>query len=134
MGLLSGKRPRDLGVRQGTLKAPPSSSNAVSSQAADSAHRIAPLAYSGSREQAMKALKSIVESTPKTRIVEMTSDYLYAEYASALLGFVDDVEFYLPAGVQIIHVRSASRLGYSDLGANRKRIEGVRARLAQAAA
>ena len=64
----------------------------------------------------------------------MTSDYLYAEYASRLLGFVDDVEFYLPAGAQIIHVRSASRLGYSDLGVNRKRIEAVRARLAQAAA
>ena len=134
MGLLSGKRPRDLGVRQGNLKPPPSSPNAVSSQAADSEHRIAPLAYNGAREQAMKALKSIVESTPKTRIVEMTSDYLYAEYASPLLGFVDDVEFYLPAGTEIIHVRSASRLGYSDLGVNRKRIEAVRARLAQTAA
>jgi len=133
MGLLSGTRPRDLGVRQGALKPVPSSPNAVSSQAGDDAHRIAPLAYYGAREQALGNLKTIVENTPRTRIVAMTSDYLYAEYTSALLGFVDDVEFYLPAGAQIIHVRSASRLGYSDLGANRKRIEDVRARLAAAA-
>lgn len=133
MGLLSGTRPRDLGVRQGALKPVPSSPNAVSSQASDDAHRIAPLAYYGAREQALRNLRTIVENTPRTRIVAMTSDYLYAEYTSAMLGFVDDVEFYLPAGAQVIHVRSASRLGYSDLGANRKRIEDVRARLAAAA-
>lgn len=134
MGLLSGKRPADLGVRNGNLKAPPSSPNAVSSQATGGYHQIAPLAYKGSQEQAMKALKQIVESTPNTRIVEVKPDYLYAEYESALMGFVDDVEFYFPPGGKIIHVRSASRLGYSDLGANRKRIETIRARLAQAGA
>ena len=132
MGPLSGKRPSGLGVRNGNLKAPPASPNAVSSQATGGYHQIAPLACKGILEQAMKALKSIMESTPNTRIVEMTSDYLYAEYSSALLGFVDDVEFYLPAGANIIHVRSASRLGYSDLGVNRKRIEAIRARLVQA--
>jgi uncharacterized protein (DUF1499 family) len=133
MGLFSGKRPADLGVKNGNLKAPPSSPNAVSSQATDG-HQIAPLAYNGSREQAMKALKAIVESTPNTRIVETKPDYLYAEYASALIGFVDDVEFYFPPNGKIIHERSASRLGYSDLGVNRKRIEAIRARLAQAGA
>jgi len=133
MGILSGKRPAGLGVRDGNLKSPPSSPNAVSSQAANG-HQIAPLAYKGPLEQAMKALKAIIESTPDTRIVETKPDYLYAEYASALLGFVDDVEFYFPAGANIIHVRSASRLGYSDLGVNRKRIEAVRARLVQAGA
>lgn len=132
MGLLSGKRPADLGVRNGNLKAPPSSPNAVSSQAAGGYHQIAPLACKGSQEQAMKALKAIVENTPNTRIVEMKPDYLYAEYTSALMGFVDDVEFYFPPSGNIIHVRSASRLGNSDLGANRKRIEAIRARLAQA--
>ncbi len=132
MGLFRGKRPADLGVRNGNLKAPPSSPNAVSSQATSGDHQIAPLAYKGSQEQAMKALKAIIESTPNTRIVETKPDYLYAEYASALIGFVDDVEFYFPPNGKIIHVRSASRLGYSDLGANRKRIEAIRARLAQA--
>ena len=134
MGLLSGTRPADLGVRNGNLKAPPSSPNAVSSQATGGYHQIAPLAYKGSREQATKALKAIIDSTPNTTIVETKPDYLYAEYASALMGFVDDVEFHFPASGNIIHVRSASRLGYSDLGANRKRIEAIRARLAQAGA
>jgi uncharacterized protein (DUF1499 family) len=133
MGLLSGKRPADLGVRNGNLKAVPSSPNAVSSQAAD-AHQIAPLVYHGSPEQAMKALRKIVESTPHTRVVEEKADYLYVEYASSLLGFVDDVEFYFPPGANMIHVRSASRLGYSDLGVNRKRVEDIRARLARAGA
>lgn len=128
MGLLSGKRPTDLGVKNGNLRSPPSSPNAVSSQATGGYHQIAPLRYEGTREHAMKTLKAIVQSTPNTRIVETRPDYLYVEYASALLGFVDDVEFYLPPGGQIIHVRSASRLGYSDLGVNRKRIEAVRAR------
>jgi uncharacterized protein (DUF1499 family) len=134
MGLLSGKRPAGLGVRDGNLKSPPSSPNAVSSQSAGGYHLIAPLAYKGPQEQAMKALKAIIESTSDTRIVETKPDYLYAEYASALLGFVDDVEFYFPAGANIIHVRSASRLGYGDLGVNRKRIEAIRARLVQAGA
>ena len=131
MGILSGKRPADLGVRNGNLKAAPSSPNAVSSQATD-AHQIAPLACKGPQEQAMKALKAIVEGTPNARIVETKPDYLYAEYASSLLGFVDDVEFYVPPNAKIIHARSASRLRYSDLGINRKRTEAIRGRLDQA--
>ncbi|MBI3527782.1 MAG: DUF1499 domain-containing protein [Betaproteobacteria bacterium] len=134
MGILSGKRPTDLGVKNGNLKAPPSSPNAVSSQATGGYHQIAALACKGSQEQAMKALKAIIESTPNMRIVEMKPDYLYAEYTSALIGFVDDVEFYFPPNGNIIHVRSASRLGYSDFGVNRERIEAIRAKLAQAGA
>ena len=134
MGILSGTRPANLGVRNGSLKAAPSSPNAVSSEATSGYAQIAPLAYKGTQEQAMNALKAIVESTQHTHIVEMKPDYLYAEYTSALLGFVDDVEFYFPRGANIIHVRSASRLGHSDFGVNRKRIEGIRARLAEAGA
>ena len=69
---------------------------------------------------------------PRTSIVEERADYLYAEFASRLLGFVDDVEFYFPPNERIIHVRSASRLGHSDFGVNRKRIEDIRAKLAAA--
>ncbi len=82
----------------------------------------------------MKALRTIIEGTPNTRIVETRPDYLYAEYTSTLIGFVDDVEFYFPPNAKIIHVRSASRLGHSDLGVNRKRVESIRARLAQSGA
>jgi|SRR6185369_10247826 len=134
MGLFSGKRPADLGVHNGALKAPPSSPNAVSSQAKGGYHRIAPLTYEGAQSQAMETLKTIISSTPNARIVEIKPDYVYAEYASALLGFVDDVEFYFPSQTHIIHVRSASRLGHSDLGVNRKRIEAIRARLLQSGA
>ena len=134
MGLFSGKRPADLGVRNGSLKAPSPSPNAVSSQASGGYHQIAPLTYQGTPEQAMKALRTIIEGTPNTRIVETRPDYLYAEYTSTLIGFVDDVEFYFPPNAKIIHVRSASRLGHSDLGVNRKRVESIRARLAQSGA
>ncbi|HEX7811279.1 MAG TPA: DUF1499 domain-containing protein [Burkholderiales bacterium] len=134
MGLLSGTRPHGLGVRNGKLKEAPSSPNAVSSQAEDRAHAIAPLGYLGTREEVVRKLRSIIGDTPRARIIEQTPDYLYVEYESALLGFVDDVEFYLPAYEKVIHVRSASRLGYSDFGVNRKRIEDIREKLQQAAA
>lgn len=133
MGLFSGTRPTGLGVKSGRLKPPPAAPNAVSSQD-NGRHAIAPLPYGGTREEALAKLRSIVDSTPRTRIVEAGPDYLYAEYSSNLMGFVDDVEFYLPAYEKVIHVRSASRLGYSDFGVNRERIEDIRARLAEAGA
>ena len=133
MGLFPGKRPNDLGVRNGRLKPPPSSPNAVHSQVTEGYHAIAPLRYQGTREAAMRTLAGIVRETPRVDIVTQTGEYLYAEYQTALLGFVDDVEFWFPPADGIIHVRSASRLGSSDFGANRKRIEAVRARLAAAA-
>ena len=132
MGLFSGRRPNDLGVKNGLLKPVPASPNAVSSQATGGYHRIDPLRYKGTAEPAMAALKSIVESAPRTSIVEERADYLYAEFTSMLIGYVDDVEFYFPPDERVIHMRSASRLGYSDLGVNRKRIEDIRAKLAAA--
>ena len=132
--LFPGKRPTDLGVTNGRLKPTPASPNAVSSQAQDAQHAITPLAYNRTHEEAMQALIKIVESTPRTNIVRRTPDYVYAEYASALFGFVDDVEFYFPPDSKIIHVRSASRLGYRDFGVNRARIEDVRRWLAASGA
>ena len=126
MGLFSGRRPNDLGVKNGRLKPPPSSPNAVSSQAQDAGHAIAPLSYTSSPERAMEALVKIIVATPRTRIISRTNDSVYAEYASALMGFVDDVEFWFEPNAKIIHVRSASRLGYSDFGVNRARIEDIR--------
>lgn len=128
MGLLSGRRPGDLGVRDGRLKPVPDSPNAVSSQATSAYHAIDPIPYAGTREAALETLVDIVKTLPRTTIVTQRDDYLYAEFASALLGFVDDVEFYLPADRKIVHVRSASRLGHSDLGVNRTRVEEIRRR------
>ncbi|MBD2452748.1 DUF1499 domain-containing protein [Nostoc sp. FACHB-87] len=127
--IFAGKRPNNLGVNNGRLAACPNSPNCVSSQSTDAIHQIAPLTFNTSPEQAIANLKSIIQSLPRTTIITETPDYLYAEFKSALMGFVDDVEFYLDREANIFHVRSASRLGQSDLGVNRKRIETIRAGL-----
>jgi uncharacterized protein (DUF1499 family) len=129
MRLFPGTRPNDLGVKAGRLTPAPKSPNAVSSQAEDVQHKIAPLAYQTTAAQAMESLVKIIEATPRTHIVTRGADYLYAEYESALLGFVDDVEFYFEPGAKLVQVRSASRLGHSDFGVNRARIEDIRRKL-----
>ena len=126
--IFAGKRPNNLGVNGGKLAPCPNSPNCVSSQSTDAAHQIAPLAFTSSPEEALANLKTIIESLPRTKIITESQDYLYAEFKSALLGFVDDVEFYLDRNANVIQVRSASRLGQSDLGVNRKRIETIRAK------
>jgi uncharacterized protein (DUF1499 family) len=126
----AGKRPQHLGVKGGQLARCPSKPNCVSSQAEPQQRAyIAPLAFGGTPAAAMKALKALIEAQPGATIVSAKPDYLYAEFASSLLGFVDDVEFALDATKKQWHVRSASRLGYSDFGVNRKRIEKIRALL-----
>lgn len=125
----SGTRPTNLGVNDGKLAACPDTPNCVSSQtdSADAEHYIAPLSLSGSAQEAIAKLQSIIESMERTEIITTTDTYLYAEFTSALMGYVDDVEFFADAANQTIHVRSASRLGRSDLGVNRKRVEAIRA-------
>ncbi len=127
--VFAGKRPNNLGISNGKLAPCPNSPNCVSSQSTDAAHKIAPLTFTSTPEQAIANLKKIIQSLPRTQIITESPDYLYAEFKSALLGFVDDVEFYLDRNANVIQVRSASRLGQSDLGVNRKRIETIRAKL-----
>jgi len=126
LGLIgcAGERPNNLGTREGLLAPCPSSPNCVSSQAADERHRIAPLAFSGDPEAAFARLKLIVSGRSDTTIVDDLPDYLRVELRTIL--FVDDGEFLLDRTKKLIHVRSASRLGYSDLGKNRKRLEDIR--------
>lgn len=126
----SGDRPTNLGVSNGLLAPCPSSPNCVSSQSKDSKHQIEPLAFDGNSAKAISVLKSIVQELPRTAIITASENYLYAEFTSALMGFVDDVEFYVDPTEHGIQVRSASRLGESDLGVNRKRIEAIRKQLA----
>lgn len=128
MGWFSGKQPADLGVKGGRLKPVPKSPNAVSSQAQDEAHAIAPLGVTTAQAQAMQRLAQVIQAMPRARIVTRTADYLHAEYASRLMGFVDDVEFWFDPSARVIHVRSASRVGYSDFGVNRARVEDIRRR------
>jgi uncharacterized protein (DUF1499 family) len=98
----------------------------VSSQSRDLSHAIPPLTFHSKPEVAFAHLKAVIESLPRTTVIQSTPNYLYVEFTSTLMGFVDDVEFYLNPDASAIQVRSASRLGESDLGVNRQRIETVR--------
>ena len=112
------------------LKACPRSPNCVSSQASDPEHAIAPIVYTGNRAEAYARLKKVLMEMKRTTIVTEQEDYLHAEARSYIFRFVDDVEFYFPSAERVIHVRSASRVGHSDLGVNRKRVEEIRKRFA----
>ncbi len=126
----SGERPDSLGVSMGKLSPCPTSPNCVSSQAeeTDNQHKIEPLQYEESAKKAFTHLKEIIEEIDNAKIIKSDAHYLYAEFTSSLMGYVDDVEFFLDRKSGVIQVRSASRLGQSDLGVNRKRIEEIRSK------
>lgn len=124
----SGTMPK-LGVNNGQLMPCPDTPNCVSSQAADQDHFIQPILFSGSAQDAQARLLQLLKALQRTNIIVVQDYYIRAEFTSKLFRFVDDVEFYFPStktGEIIIHLRSASRIGYSDLGANRARIEQIR--------
>ena len=114
-----------------TLAPCPSSPNCVSTKVQDEGHAIAPFRYRKSRAEAKEALKEIIRSLPRMKLVEEDEAYLHYEATSLLLRFIDDVEFLFDDETKTIHFRSASRTGYGDLGVNRKRMEQVRALVEQ---
>lgn len=120
----AGERPNSLGARGGLLAACPASPNCVSSQAKDERHRIAPLIFSGDPDAAFARLKLVLGRRGDATVIEESPDYVRVELRTAL--FVDDGEFLLDRGRNVIQLRSASRLGYSDLGKNRSRVEEIR--------
>lgn len=127
----SGSRPSYLGNPQTALQLCPDSPNCVSSLADEKeSHRVAPLPFQESGENSA-TLSKVIESNPSAEIIVNTNTYIYAEYTSAFMGYVDDVEFLISPSQQRIDVRSASRLGYSDLGVNRERIEELRKQLTE---
>lgn len=119
----AGEPPQNIGIQNGSLASCPESPNCVSSYENDEEHGIAPIAAS------LEQIEQVLLSMDAANIVEASNNYLYAEFTSALMGYVDDVEFLHDASSGVTHVRSASRLGHSDLGANRKRIESIREKL-----
>jgi len=110
----------------------PTSPNCVSSDAEDARHRIAPLTIKGDASRSWAALASLLKDEPRMRVVEESDTYLHATARTRVFRFVDDVEFELRATEGIIAVRSASRVGRSDLGVNRRRVESIRERLRNA--
>jgi uncharacterized protein (DUF1499 family) len=125
MSLFSGK-PSNLGVTNGRLADCPSSPNCVSTQAGGAGHRMEPIPFTGFYDEAMQRIKDLVAEMPHTKIVTVEDDYLHVEFRSAFFRFVDDVEFLIDPERHIIHFRSASRVGHSDLGVNRRRMEQMR--------
>lgn len=125
MSLTAG-RPGNLGVRDGRLAEAPSSPNCVSTQTADRSHWIAPINFEGPPERVIDSIDRIVRNMNGSTVIERETYYLYVEFRSPLFRFVDDVEFLIEPESKRIHFRSASRVGHSDLGANRKRMEQFR--------
>ena len=125
----SGKRPANLGARDGQLAPANSKPNNVSSQAAvsDTKHHVAPFQFSGDPAMAFEKLVKLVRAQSGASVITQNGGYVHAEFSSALMGFVDDVEFLLAPEQGVIHVRSGARLGYADFGVNRQRIESLRA-------
>ncbi len=124
----AGDTPTDLGVNSGSLKSCPDSPNCVVSQidSSDEEHFIESLKYDIDREEAYDAFLKILSVVPDTIVIEEDGGYIRTESTSKLMGFVDDMEFYFPEDESVIHWRSASRLGQSDLGVNRRRLEQIR--------
>jgi uncharacterized protein (DUF1499 family) len=104
----------------------PSSPNCVSTQAQNEDHAIASYRYQKTRAEAKEALKAVIRSLPRTKLVQEDETYLHYEFTSLLLRFVDDVEFLFDDEAKTIHFRSASRTGHSDFGVNRRRMEDIR--------
>jgi len=136
LGFLQGTPPADLGVRDGKLKPPSMTENSVTSQAAlypDHPQRkyadIAPLALKGDGPATLAKIKAIVDGMEGAQVVKSEPGYLYAQFTTKLMKYVDDAEFWFDPAANVIQVRSASRVGRGDLGVNRKRIEAVRAAL-----
>jgi uncharacterized protein (DUF1499 family) len=119
----SGQRPTSTG---GRLQPCPDSPNCVSSLSSDPRHRVAPIVYTGSSAEARERLLGVIRSMPRAHIRSHEGPRLRVEFTSAVFRFVDDVEFFIDEAEKVIHVRSASRVGYWDLGANRRRVEAIR--------
>lgn len=123
---LTAERPGNLGLRNGRLAACPDSPNCVSTQTEDREHWIAPMSISSNSVPPIETLAEIVRTMPRTTIVEQTTEYLKVEFRSRIFRFCDDVEFFVDVPANRIHFRSASRVGHSDLGVNRDRMELIR--------
>ncbi len=122
----SGKRPDNIGVKDGQLASVPKSPNCVSSQNYSEKYAIEPFQFNGAPAEEMLRLKDILSNMKGVTIISSEENYIYAECKTPLMGFVDDLEFYWDSKNNVCHLRSASRLGYRDFNKNRSRVEEIR--------
>jgi len=119
--------PTPANVGTGRLVLCPDTPNCVSSlNGEDPEKYVFPLAYIGEAHIAESILLDVLESRPRTQIMVVQGGYIHAEVRSPTMRFIDDLEFRFDESSQEIHVRSAARLGYSDIGENRRRVQAIR--------
>lgn len=124
------KAPPHLGVRDGQLAPCPDSPNCVSTQSTDALHAIEPIPYSIGTATAKARLLEVLEAQPRAEVVANEADYVHTVFRSPTMGYPDDIEFFFDEAAGLIHFRSAARLGYGDMGVNRRRMEQLSAQLA----
>ena len=127
-----GGRPSTLGIKDGKLSGPRKTPNSVLSEGIETTHPayVAPIAFTGDPRAALAKLGAALQALDRVTILKVEETYLYAEFRSKTLGYVDDFEARVDAVTNLIHVRSASRLGRRDMGVNRARVEMIRAKFA----
>lgn len=128
MAISNQRVPKELGVENGRLAPMPSSPNAVSSQTDDPAKRVEPWPFLDSLEDTRNTLLTLLDEAPDADILQMDANYIHAVFTTRGFRFKDDLEFYLDEDAGLVHYRSASRVGYSDMGVNRSREEMLRKR------
>ncbi|MFQ5349865.1 MAG: DUF1499 domain-containing protein [Thermoanaerobaculia bacterium] len=106
----------------------PDRPNCVSSLAEDATHRVEPLPVEGTPEEALARLHRIIEAMPRATVDQVGEGRLRARFRSRIFRFTDDLELAVDAEAGLVHVRSAARVGRSDLGVNRRRVEEIRRR------
>lgn len=122
----SSKAPDNIGLHDGQFAPCPQSPNCVSSQEADADHKVDPITARGDEDKVMVDLSNAIESMYGGKVIRIEGTYLYAQFTSRIMRYVDDLECHYDKDKGLIQIRSASRIGYSDLGANRKRVEELR--------
>ena len=135
LGLFSCRIP-DLGVQSGQLTPCPERPNCVCSQDPKDSHRVEPIALAGELgedlDAAWRKAKALVAAWPRSVLLEETPEYVRYQCASLVFRFKDDIELLLDRDQKLIHVRAGARVGYSDMGVNRKRVEKLREELSKA--
>ena len=119
------KSKKPIGIVHGKLHPCPKSPNCVSTQAIDEKQKMEPIKYSGDLEDAKAKIISIINSLKRSKIITNEENYIHIEFRTATFRFADDVEFLFDDKEKIIHFRSRARMGYSDMGVNRKRMEEI---------
>jgi len=120
---LGASRPQNLGVNDGLLSPCPDSPNCVCTQDDSPEHQMKPIPFTDSPDDALERIKAAIQSLPRTALISESKTYLHFEVRSLIYRYVDDVEIYIDAPQKLIHFRSASRVGKSDMGVNRARMD-----------